>query len=152
MTTRLNKIRPQDGLLPVDEPTIFTDELATSASIKMLSDEEFFAHAAKRVREISAGHPMQATTNISFNSVQAFLNVMTPKRYELLKAVQEKGHFDSVDLLAAELGRDTEAVSEDVKALRDAGLIIVRDILLVGHGQRAEIMPIAKTLNVEFSM
>lgn len=152
MTTRSNKVRPRDGLLPVDEPTIFTDELATTGTIQILSDEEFFAHAAKRAREISDGHPMQAMTNISFNSVQAFLNVMTPKRYELLQTVKEKGRFDSIELLAAQLRRDRGRVSKDVKALGDAGLLIVRDIVLAGHGRRSEITPIAKTLKVEFSM
>jgi predicted transcriptional regulator len=136
----------------VDERHIFTDELPPSGRVQLQNDDDFFAHARQRVRDISDGHPIQAVANVSFNSVQAFLNVMTPKRYELLKAVKESGPFDSIELLAAALGRDRGTVSKDVKSLGEAGLIVVRDVVLPGHGRRSEIRPVARTLKVEFSL
>jgi predicted transcriptional regulator len=152
MTTSGKKSLLRNGVMAVDEANIFTDELPTTGRVKLISDDDFFASTSQRVRQISDRHPLQALANVSFNSAQAFLNVMTPRRYELLKTVKEKGRFDSIELLAAALRRDRGAVSKDVKALGEAGLLLVRDVVLSGHGRRSEITPVARMLKVGFSL
>lgn len=51
------------------------------------------------------------------------------------------GHFHSVEALANFLSHDHESVSLDVKAVASADLILVREAVLSGHGNRFEIAP-----------
>jgi predicted transcriptional regulator len=60
--------------------------------------------------------------NVSFESWQALFNVLTPKRYELLRHVHQHPE-QSIRALARALGRDYKRVHEDVKALSTAGLL-----------------------------
>jgi predicted transcriptional regulator len=70
--------------------------------------------------------------HLSFENWQALFNILTPKRYELLRHVHQ--HPDqSIRGLARALGRDYKHVHADVKALAEAGLL-QHD----GEGIRAE--------------
>jgi predicted transcriptional regulator len=60
--------------------------------------------------------------NVSFENWQALFNVLTPKRYELLRHVHHHPE-QSIRALARALGRDYKRVHEDVKALSEAGLL-----------------------------
>ena len=95
------------------------------------------------------GRRPKAVARVSFESVEALLTVLTPKRYALLETVKEKGRFESIEALAAELKRDRSTVSRDLRALADAGLISLREAVLPGHGIRSEIAPVARKLTVE---
>jgi predicted transcriptional regulator len=60
--------------------------------------------------------------HLSFENWQALFNVLTPKRYELLRHVHQHPE-QSIRALARALGRDYKRVHEDVKALAEAGLL-----------------------------
>jgi predicted transcriptional regulator len=87
-----------------------------------------FADAWKRAKRGAAVHEDM----VSFENWQALFNVLTPKRYELLRHVH-KHPEQSIRALARALGRDYKRVHEDVKALSEAGLL-EQD----GDGIRAE--------------
>jgi predicted transcriptional regulator len=138
--------------VPVVETDIFTDEIPAAMSLTLQSEEDFFAGAAKRVREFREGRRTPAVARVSFESVEALLAVLTPKRCALMKTVKQKGRFESIESLAVELQRDRGTVSRDLKALAEAGLILLHETVLRGHGRRSEIAPVARKLKVEFSL
>lgn len=66
--------------VPVDEPGTFTDELPAVTSLTLQSEEDFFAGAAERVREFREGRRTKAVARVSFESLEALLSVLIPKR------------------------------------------------------------------------
>lgn len=55
---------------PLDE-NIFTDELPAAAGWTFQSEDEFFAGAAKRVREFREGRRTKAISRVSFESPES---------------------------------------------------------------------------------
>ncbi len=60
--------------------------------------------------------------NVTFESMEAFLRHVTPKRLEMVRFLRAHP-TNSVAELARQLGRDYKNVHEDVEALTTAGLI-----------------------------
>jgi predicted transcriptional regulator len=137
---------------PVVETDIAKGELPVAMHLTLQSEEDFFAGAAKRVRAFQEGRRTPAVARVSFESVEALLAVLTPKRYALMKTVKQKGRFESIESLAEELQRDRGTVSRDLKVLAEAGLILLYQTVLSGHGRRSEIAPVARKLKVELSL
>lgn len=101
------------------------------------------------MKESREGRSTAPRATVSFESVAALLTVLTPKRYALYEVVKGHGGFDSIEALAAELHRDRATVSRDLKALADAGLLLMREAVSPGHGRRTEIAPVADKLMLE---
>lgn len=74
-----------------------------------------FSHAWK------TGKP-QKTARISFSTPELLWRVLTPKRWELLKALCGAGPV-SIREAARRVGRDVKAVHGDVTALLNAGVL-----------------------------
>jgi predicted transcriptional regulator len=91
-------------------------------------------------------------TTVTFASISALLAVLTPKRYALVEAVKAHGSFDSIEALATAVSRDRAAVSRDLKALTEAGLLRIQEAVLPGHGRRSTIAPVARHLKVELTI
>lgn len=136
---------------PVAEP-VFTDELRGPQEVALESEEDFFANVRQAVKDRKNGRRLASHVTVSFQSPAALLAVLTPKRYALFEAVKEHGHFDSIEDLARALERDRAAVSRDLKALTDAGLLQMREALFPGHGKRTEIAPVAERLHVDLTL
>ena len=137
---------------PVVEQGVFTDELAATDVVRFQSEKEFFKEASRELRALRSGRRSKPVVTVSFASVPALLSVLTPKRFELIQVVKRQGRFDSIEMLAAALGRDRASVSRDLKALADAGLLRVQEVVHSGHGRRSEITTVAKRLVVELSI
>ena len=101
------------------------------------------------LRALRSGRRSTSVVTVSFASVPTLLSVLTPKRFELIQVVKKQGRFDSIEMLAAALERDRASVSRDLKALADAGLLRVEEVVHSGHGRRSEITTVAKRLIVE---
>ena len=69
-------ITPRKITLPVDESCTLTDELPFAECYIVQSQDEFFAGAAKRVREFREGNRAPTVTSVSFESVEAMLEAM----------------------------------------------------------------------------
>lgn len=80
--------------------------------------------------------------HLTFVSWNALSNVMTPKRFELLRYLH-KHPAASIAALARELARDYKRVHEDVDALASAGLV-ERD----ARGLRVEYSEILTVISV----
>lgn len=133
---------------PVVEP-VFTDELQGPREAGIQSEAEFFGKVRRAVKDGREGRRLKPHVSVSFESVGALLAVLSPKRYELFEAVKRHGGFESIEDLAREVDRDRAAVSRDLKALGDAGLLQVREAVFPGHGKRTEVAPVAEKLHLE---
>ena len=69
---------------------------------------------------MASGHPREA--RIGFATPELLWQVLTAKRWELLKAMCGAGGM-SIREAARRVGRDVKAVHGDVKALLDAGVL-----------------------------
>ena len=74
---------------------------------------------ASRVMKTSRG---EREARIAFATPELLWQVLTAKRWELLKALCGAGRV-SIREAARRVGRDVKAVHADVKALLDAGLV-----------------------------
>ncbi len=136
---------------PVAEP-VFTDELRGPQELAIESEDDFFANVRKAVKDRKEGRRLAPHVSVSFQSPAALLALLTPKRYALYEAVKGQGHFESIEDLARALERDRAAVSRDLKALTDAGLLQIREAVFPGHGKRTEIAPVAERLHLELML
>jgi predicted transcriptional regulator len=139
---------------PVDEPDTFTDaEMRAPAKVVFESTKDVIDRVGRRLAERRQGRrPVEDVAYVSFESLDALLAVLTPRRNEILQTVITHGRFDSIDALAQRLYRDRAAVSRDLKVLSESGLVFVKQAVLPGHGRRSEISVIAKQLNLEVTL
>jgi predicted transcriptional regulator len=86
----------------------------------------FFARADALARRLDAGGDVRDRINLSFESMDGLLGVLTPNRWRLMRALKASGP-SSIRALAQALGRDYRGVHADVAALREAGLVM-RDV------------------------
>lgn len=138
--------------VPHVEHGVFTDELPAPTVAVIQTEEAFFQDIAKSVQDRREGRRTEPVSTVSFESPAALFAVLTPKRYELIEIVKSKGRFNSVEALATALKRDRATVSRDLKALADAGLLRVHEVVNSGHGKRSEISPVAERLVVELAI
>jgi predicted transcriptional regulator len=95
-----------------------------SRSLKVHVGRDFAASAkrvAKAWRKAERGEQVDED-HLTFVSWEALSQVMTSKRFELLRHLRRDSAV-SVAALARSLGRDYKRVHEDVEALESAGLI-----------------------------
>src|SRR5690348_4668689 len=76
--------------------------------------------AKSRALNAFAGHEQGAF--ISFASVELLWKIITPKRWELLRAISGAGPL-AIREIARRVGRDVKSVHGDVAALLKAGII-----------------------------
>jgi predicted transcriptional regulator len=82
-----------------------------------------FAHRSMDMaRRLDRGVRKQAQGHISFESMEGLLEVLTPNRWRLLRALRHSGPL-SIRALARLLDRDYRGAHADVSLLIDAGLI-----------------------------
>lgn len=75
---------------------------------------------ARRALAAFAGRPQGA--HLSFASVELLWQVLTPKRWAILRAMAGQGGL-AIREIARRIGRDVKAVHGDVHALLAAGLL-----------------------------
>lgn len=73
--------------------------------------------------KVEDGQAPARVEKISFQDQQLLFKTLTPKRFEILKHVHEKGDT-SIRSLAKDLGRDYSNIYQDVKLLTQLGLML----------------------------
>jgi predicted transcriptional regulator len=76
------------------------------------------------------------------------MKMLTSARMQLLASLREGGATRIADL-AEKLGRDKRAVSRDVIAMREHGLLLTTYVSNAGHGRNLVVMPSAKRLELK---
>ena len=87
----------------------------------------------ERARKLDRRERVEAERRISFEHPEDMASFLTGRRLGVLRAAMEQPR--SVTELAAALHRNRPAVSRDVRALRQVGLIHVSKRSNPGHGQ-----------------
>lgn len=116
-----------------------------------VSDEKTFFKNGKRVARLAdADKLVTEEKTISFEDPADLLQVLTTARLALMRVILDGPH--SITELAKHLGRDRSAVARDIALLEGAGLIIVEDKPLPGHGRQKEVRSAANTLRLEATL
>ncbi len=90
--------------------------------IVISSTEEFFRSAKKFASELDNGIVKKQQPSISFENFETYNRILTPKRLELLKAIN-LGKPKNIKELAVFINRDFKNVYQDLKMLENVGLI-----------------------------
>lgn len=105
-------------------------------TIQVRSLNEVLSELASVVRDAQAGKIGAPRVGLSFESIDAVRNVLTPKRLGLLKAIRE-GRPKSVYALAKATGRPLKNTQDDVAMLARLDLVELKR----GHGKRSPLEP-----------
>lgn len=103
------------------------DSVTAGVSMRTESEEDFFRRVRSYVRAGRGERRTRLQVTLSFESVGAFLALLTPVRYALYEALKQVGRPERIEALAVALQRDVASVNCDVRALADAGLLQLRD-------------------------
>ena len=105
-------------------------------TIKVQSLNEVMRELASVVRDAQAGKIGAPHVGLSFESIDAVRNVLTPKRLGLLKAIRES-RPKSVYALAKATRRPLKNTQDDVAMLARLDLVELKR----GHGKRSPLEP-----------
>ena len=105
-------------------------------TIQVQSLREFMGEVISVVRDAQAGKIGAPRVGLSFESIDAVRNVLTPKRLGLLKAIRET-RPKSVYALAKATGRQLKNTQDDVAMLARLDLVELRR----GRGPRSSLEP-----------
>lgn len=108
----------------------------------------FFKRAKAHARMLDRGERVPAETVIAFEDPADFLRVVTSERMRLLSALSESTESPITEL-ASRLKRNKRAVSRDVAALKDYGLLLTKYATNAGHGRNLVVMRAAKRLQLK---
>ena len=103
-------------------------------------EEDVLSQFAETYRALRAGRRVAPHDGVSFTSIEAARNFLTPARLALLRAVRRR-QPGSVYALAKMVGRDLKNVQQDLKILERHGLIKITRAR--GVGKRAVTVPTA---------
>ncbi len=78
----------------------------------------------KTLGKATFGETLKEEQTITFPSVEKLFKILTPARWEIVKALQTR-EFKSIRDLAKFLGRDYSNVWEDIQILNDLGIVEV---------------------------
>jgi predicted transcriptional regulator len=105
-------------------------------TISVRSLTEVLGELASVVRDAQAGKIGPPRIGLTFESIDAVRNVLTPKRLGLLKCIRES-RPKSVYALAKATGRQLKNTQADVAMLARLDLVELKR----GHGRRAALKP-----------
>ena len=97
------------------------------------SFDEMSERKLERARRLDRREPVPAERRITFEAPEDMAAFLTANRVTLLKAAIQQPR--SVTELAEALQRNRTAVSRDVRALREKGMLKLRKQPNPGHGQ-----------------
>lgn len=120
----------------------------TSVIVDKDGMEGFFRRAHAHARALDAGNDIPDETVIAFEDPADMMKMLTSARVQLLAYLRDGGETRIADL-AERLGRDKRAVSRDVTAMRDHGLLLTKYVSNAGHGRNLVVMPSAKRLELK---
>ncbi|MDR2838414.1 MAG: MarR family transcriptional regulator, partial [Azonexus sp.] len=91
--------------------------------------------------------PLPDERTISFEDPAELMKLITAARLALLRAVKEKP--GSITQISQRLHRDRSAVKRYVDELAEAGLVMITDKVLPGHGRMKEVRATANRFSLQ---
>ncbi len=108
----------------------------------------FFSRAKAHARALDRGESLRSEIVIAFENPVDMMRMLTVERIRLLDSLRKDGESLIADL-ATKLGRDKRAVSRDVSAMREHGLVRTKYVTNAGHGKNLVVMPSAKRVELK---
>lgn len=109
--------------------------------------EEFFKRGRKIAAKIDRGETPEPEFTLTFEDPGDMFAVMTTARLELFRAA--KADPSSITAIAQRLHRDRSTVKKDVDILVAAGLLLVEELPLPGHGRQKFVRAVADTIQLQ---
>ena len=119
----------------------------STLTLRTGSEEDFFKRGKKLARLTDAGKPIPQERVISFEEPAELLKLLTAAKLDLFRAIKE--HPDSITGIAERLHRDRSAVKRDVDQLAAAGLVLIEQQTLPGHGRMKQVRAAATQFRLE---
>ncbi len=91
-------------------------------TIKVEEPRKVVRKLLKTLKKADLGKPLEEEQQLIFPSVERLFKILTPARWEIVKALQTK-EFKSIRELAQFLGRDYSNVWNDIQILKDLGIV-----------------------------
>lgn len=110
-------------------------------TIKTAGSDEFFRRGREIARLADRGKRIPAEKIIAFEDPEEIARLITAGRMALFREV--KACPGSITEISVRLHRDRSAVKRDIDELARAGLLIVDDLPLPGHGRKKEVRAVA---------
>lgn len=111
------------------------------------NEEDFFKRGKRLAKLADAGKPIQEELVISFEEPAKLLKLLTAARFDLFRAI--KDHPDSITRIAERLHRDRSAVKRDIDQLAKAGILMIEEQPLPGHGRMKQVRVAATQFKLE---
>jgi len=93
-------------------------------TIKVEEPKRVAKKLLKTLEKASLGGTLEEEQTLTFPSVEKLFKILTPARWEIVKALQTR-EFKSIRDLAKFLGRDYSNVWKDIQILNDLGIVEV---------------------------
>ena len=91
-------------------------------TIKVEEPKSVATKLLKTLEEANFGETLKEEQTLTFPSVEKLFKILTPTRWEIVKALQTR-EFNSIRDLAKFLGRDYSNVWKDIQILNDLGIV-----------------------------
>lgn len=111
------------------------------------NEENFFKRGKKLAKLADTGKSLQQELVISFEDPTILLKLLTAARFDLFQAIKQ--HPDSITGIAERLHRDRSAVKRDIDQLAAAGILMIEEQILPGHGRFKQVRVAAKKFKLE---
>jgi predicted transcriptional regulator len=119
----------------------------TKLTIKTGTEEDFFKRGRELARAADRGEPLPDERILSFEDPADMMKLITSARLALFRAVKEMP--GSITEISERLHRDRSAVKRDVDELERAGLVMVAEKVLPGHGRMKEVRATAHRFSLQ---
>ena len=122
-----------------------------AGKVSVIVDESgaggFFKRARSHAKALDRGETIRSETVIAFEDPADFMRMITRERLRLLESLRDAGESPITEL-ALRLKRNKRAVSRDVSALKEHGLLVTKYVTNAGHGRNLVVMRTAKRLKL----
>lgn len=115
--------------------------------MKTGTEKDFFKRGRQLAWAADHGEPLPDERTISFEDPADLMKLITSARLTLFRAVKEMP--GSITEISERLHRDRSAVKRDVDELERAGLVMVAEKVLPGHGRMKEVRATAHRFSLQ---
>ena len=119
----------------------------TKLTMKTGTEKDFFKRGRQLAWAADHGEPLPDERTISFEDLADLMKLSTSARLTLFRAVKEMP--GSITEISERLHRDRSAVKRDVDELERAGLVMVAEKVLPGHGRMKEVRATAHRFSLQ---
>lgn len=119
----------------------------TKLTVKTGTEQDFFKRGRQVARAADRGERLPDERIISFEDPADVMKLITAARLALFRAVKEMP--GSITEISERLHRDRSAVKRDVDELERAGLVMVAEKVLPGHGRMKEVRATADRFSLQ---